>query len=164
MVTQLDKEIISRLGKDLPLCSRPFERIAQEKGIEEKALLDKIREFQAKGWIRKFAAGLNHTSFGTASTNAMGVWKVPENRIQKVGQVMASFREVSHCYERATHGEWKYNLYTMIHARSKEECDRVARRISQETGIREYELLYTCQGFKKTSPTYFEEEASLETE
>ncbi|MFQ5835678.1 MAG: Lrp/AsnC family transcriptional regulator [bacterium] len=163
MITQLDKKIINRLGKNLPLCSRPFEKIAREIDIEEEALFNKIREYQARGWIRKFSAGLNHTSFEIASTNAMGVWKVPENRIQKVGRVMASFREVSHCYERATHQGWKYNLYTMIHASSKEECERVARRISQKTGIREYELLYTSQEFKKTSPIYFEEELSLQT-
>jgi DNA-binding Lrp family transcriptional regulator len=162
MITQLDKQIINCLGKDLPLCSRPFKKIAQEIGIEEETLFSKIREYQARGWIRKFSAGLNHTSFEIASTNAMGVWKVPENRIQKVGWGMAFFREVSHCYERATHPEWKYNLYTMIHTSSKEECERVARRISQKTGIKEYELLYTSQEFKKTSPIYFEEELSLQ--
>lgn len=163
MMTQLDKQIINRLGKDLPLCSQPFKRMAQEIGIEEETLFNKIREYQARRWIRKFSAALNHTSFEIASINAMGAWKVPENRIQKVGRVMASFREVSHCYERATHPEWKYNLYTMIHTASKEECERVARRISQKTGIREYELLYTSQEFKKTSPVYFEKELSLQT-
>lgn len=156
MMTQLDKQIINHLGKNLPLCSQPFKRMAQEIGIEEETLLNKIREYQARGWMRKFAAGLNHTSFEIASTNAMGVWKAPENRIQKVGRIMASFREVSHCYERDNHPQWKYNLYTMIHTASKEECERVARRISQKTGIREYELLYTSQEFKKTSPVYFE--------
>ncbi|MFQ6066838.1 MAG: Lrp/AsnC family transcriptional regulator [bacterium] len=157
MTTQLDRLIINRLGKDLPLCSQPFKRIAQEIGIEEEALFNKIREYQVRGWVRKFSAGLNHTSFEIASTNAMGVWKVPENHIQKVGRVMASFREVSHCYERATHPGWKCNLYTMIHASNKEECERVARKISRKTGIREYELLYTSQEFKKASPIYFEE-------
>lgn len=156
MITQLDRQIINRLGKDLPLCSRPFEKIAQEIGIEEEALFNKIREYQARRWIRKFSAALNHTSFEIASTNAMGAWKVPENRVQKVGRIMASFGEVSHCYERATHPQWKYNLYTMIHTAGKEECERVARRISQKTGITEYELLYTSQEFKKTSPVYFE--------
>lgn len=164
MITQLDRQIVNGLGKDLPLRSQPFKRIAQEIGIEEETLFDKMREYQARGWIRKFAAGLNHTFFKTASTNAMGVWKVPEDRIEKVGQVMASFGEVSHCYERVTHPEWKYNLYTMIHASSEEECEGVAGRISQKTGITEYLLLYTSQEFKKTSPIYFEEEVSSKTE
>jgi len=164
MITQLDKQIINRLGKDLPLCSQPFKKIAQEIGIEEKTLFNKIKEYQMNGWIRKFSAALNHTSFKIASINAMGAWKVPEDRIQKIGRVMASFKQVSHCYERATHPGWKYNLYTMIHARSKEECEKVARRISQKTGIREYELLYTLQEFKKASPIYFEEELSLQSE
>ena len=77
MITQLDKQIINRLGKDLPLCSQPFKKIAQEIGIKEETLFNSIGEYQARGWIRKFSAGLNHTSFKIASTNAMGVWKVP---------------------------------------------------------------------------------------
>ncbi len=156
MISELDKRIINRLGKDLPLCSHPFRKIAQEIDIEEGTLLDKVGEYQAKGWMRRFSAGLNHNYFKTASTNAMGVWRVSGNRIQNVGRAMASFKEVSHCYERTTHPGWKYNLYTMIHASSKERCEGVAQRISQETGVREYKLLYTSQEFKKVSPVYFE--------
>ena len=92
MVSELDKQIINRLGKDLPLCSRPFRKIAREIGIEERTLLDKIREYQAKGWMRRFSADLNHNCFKIASTNAMGVWWVTDNRIDKVGPVMATFR------------------------------------------------------------------------
>ena len=160
MISNLDKRIINRLGKDLPLCRRPFKMIAQEIGIEEETLFDKIEEYRARRWIRKFSAGLKHTCLETGSINAMGVWKVAEDCIQKVGKVMASFKEVSHCYERETHPEWQYNLYTMIHARSKGECEEVARRISQKTGIRKYELLYTTGEFKKSSPLYFEGESA----
>ena len=156
MISQLDKQIINRLGKDLPLCSHPFRKIAREIDIEEGTLLDKIGEYQAKGWMRRFSAALNHTCFKTASTNAMGVWRVSQSRIQKVGRVMASFREVSHCYERTTYPRWKYNLYTMIHTSSKERCEEVAQIISQETGVTEYKLLYTSQEFRKISPIYFE--------
>ncbi len=156
MVSELDRRIINRLGKDLPLCSYPFKKIAQEIDIEEGTLLDKIREYQAKGWMRRFSAALNHNCFKTASINAMGVWRVSQSRIDEVGRVMASFREVSHCYERTTYPKWKYNLYTMIHASSRERCEGVAQRISEETGVREYKLLYTSKEFKKMSPIYFE--------
>ena len=156
MVSELDRRIINRLGKDLPLCSHPFRKIAQEIDIDEGTLLDKIGEYRAKGWMRRFSAALDHAHFKTALTNAMGVWRVSQSRIQEVGRVMASFREVSHCYERNTCPEWKYNLYTMIHASSKEKCEGVAQRISQETGVREYKLLYTSKEFKKMSPIYFE--------
>ena len=157
MITKLDKRIINRLGKDLPLCPQPFKQIAQEIGVEEETLFDKIREYRARRWIRKFSAGLKHTCLEAGSANAMGVWKVAEDCIQKVGKVMASFKEVSHCYERVTRPQWKYNVYTMIHGKNREECESIARRISQKTGIREYELLYTTREFKKSSPLYFEE-------
>jgi DNA-binding Lrp family transcriptional regulator len=85
----------------------------------------------------------------------MAAWRVPEDKIDEVGNAMASFREVTHCYQRKVEKDWLYNLYTMIHGESREECYRIAKRISQETGIRDYVLLFSEKEFKKTSMQYF---------
>jgi hypothetical protein len=62
---------------------------------------------------------------------------------------------VSHCYQRPRFAGFPYNLYTMIHGRSREECESAAGTISEQTGIADYALLYTTEEFKKTSPEYF---------
>jgi DNA-binding Lrp family transcriptional regulator len=63
---------------------------------------------------------------------------------------MAGFGEVSHCYERVRYPEWDYNLYAMIHARTREECERTAHDISRATGISDYMILFSEKEFKKT--------------
>lgn len=154
MVDELDKKIISLLQGDLPLDPKPFAILAESIGITEDELIEKVRSMKENGIIRRFGATLRHQEAGFSS-NAMGAWLVPHDRIEEVGKVMASFREVTHCYHRRPQKDWKYNLYTMIHGDTRDECYRIARRISQDTGIDDYVLLFSEKEFKKTSMEYF---------
>jgi hypothetical protein len=43
----------------------------------------------------------------------------------------------------------------MIHGDDEDECHRIAQRMSQETAIEEYALLFSEKEFKKTSMEYF---------
>lgn len=80
----------------------------------------------------------------------MCTWNVPDDRVEEVGALMAGFAEVTHCYERPRYPGWKYNLFTMIHAYSREECEKVASEISIATGIKDYSILFSEKEFKKT--------------
>ncbi len=71
--------------------------------------------------------------------------------MEKVGTVMAGFDEVSHCYERDTGGYWDYNLYTMVHGRTREECLATIARMASRSGIGDYRVLFSLREFKKTS-------------
>ena len=153
-LTDFDKKIIREIQTDLPISERPFYDIAQKLDIEEEELLKRIQEFIDKGYIRRFGATLRHRRVGI-NANAMSIWVVPEMDVDRVGKIMASFKEVTHCYERHTLPDWKYNLYAMIHAKTKEECLEIVARISEKTGMKEYKLLYSTEEFKKTSMEYF---------
>jgi DNA-binding Lrp family transcriptional regulator len=87
--------------------------------------------------------------------NGMGVWKVPEERISEVGALMGSYAGVSHCYQRPTYPDWPYNLFSMTHGRTKDECEAVLRSISEEAGISEYIVLYSTKEYKKVRVSYF---------
>ena len=84
--------------------------------------------------LRRVAAILFHRRAGF-SANGMGVWKVPEAEILETGRRMASFRGISHCYQRPTYEDWPYSIFTMAHGRSKEECDAILDSIAAECGI-----------------------------
>lgn len=88
----------------------------------------------------------------------MGAWQVNESRIEEVGVIMASQRQISHCYRRDPAPDWPYNLYTMIHAESKSACRQLARNLSVKTGVERYTLLFSIRELKKTSMTYFANE------
>ncbi|MDY7038395.1 MAG: Lrp/AsnC family transcriptional regulator [Thermodesulfobacteriota bacterium] len=154
MIDELDKKIISLIQGDLPLDPRPFAIMADKIGITEEDFIERIKSLKKNGIMRRFGATLRHQEAGFSS-NAMVAWLVPDNSIEKVGRAMADFREVSHCYQRRPQKDWKYNLYTMIHGDNRDECYKIAYRISQQTGINEYALLFSEKEFKKTSMEYF---------
>ncbi len=154
MLSDKDKEIIARLSRDIPAGKEPFKALAGELSLGEEELLRKINEWKEKGIIRRFGAILNHRAAGYEE-NAMVVWRVPGERSRKVGEVMASFPEVSHCYERIAQAGWPYNLFTMIHGRTRAECEKIAEDISKDVGVTDYRLLYSIRQFKKTSMKYF---------
>ncbi|GFP25163.1 hypothetical protein HKBW3S43_00551 [Candidatus Hakubella thermalkaliphila] len=154
--TQQEINLIRWLQGDLSIEKRPFGKIAEKVGVGEETVLDMIRKMTERGIIRRFGAVLNHQEAGYKH-NAMGVWQVAA-RVQEVGAVMASFPQVSHCYERPSSPQWPYNLYTMIHGHSKEECTGIAERISRATGVSDYRLLFSIREFKKTSMEYFNDQ------
>ena len=110
-----------------------------------------------RGLLRRVAAILYHRRAGF-SANGMGVWKVPPERIDELGPRMASFRGISHCYQRPTYADWPYSVFTMAHGRSKEECDAVLDAIAADTGIDERATLYSSTEFKKIRLLYFTDE------
>lgn len=154
MFDDREKAIIHFLQGDLPLVARPFAVLAETIGMGEEELIEKVLSFKKRGILRRFGATLRHQRAGFTA-NVMVAWYTPEEKIQKAGSLMASFKEVSHCYQRRTRGQWKYNLFTMIHGKSKMECRAIAKTIAEKTGIDDYLFLVTRKEFKKTSPEYF---------
>ena len=149
-----DVAVIRALQGDMPIVSEPYAAAATEVGVTEERLLEHLRGMQERGLLRRVAAILFHRRAGF-SANGMGVWKVPEDRILEVGARMASFRGISHCYERPTYPDWPYALFTMAHGRSKEECDAILAAIAEDTGIHERSVLYSSTEFKKIRMLYF---------
>ena len=154
MINALDKRIINIVQGDLPLTPTPFADVAEQLGISEERLIARIKELKEHGIIRRFGATLRHQEAGFSS-NAMVVWKVPRDRVDEVGEILAGFREVSHCYQREPQKDWPYNLYSMVHGSDREECRRIAQRMSQAVSITDYDLLFSSKEFKKTSMEYF---------
>ena len=107
--------------------------------------------------MRRFSAVLHHRRAGFKA-NAMAVWKVPEERAEEVGLIMAQNPWVTHCYQRPTFPDWEYTHFTMIHASTKRECSQVVADISDKTGITENQLLYSTREYKKTRVRYFVED------
>lgn len=154
MLTELEKQVIAALQGDIPVVSRPYLEIAETLGITETQLLEVIQDLVNRGIIRRFGATLRHQKSGYAA-NAMVAWAVDEAEMETVGHRMAASRHISHCYRRDPGPDWPYNLYTMVHARNEDACHRIARKLSERTGVRRYTLLFSRRELKKTSMTYF---------
>ncbi|MDN5323115.1 MAG: siroheme decarboxylase [Clostridia bacterium] len=157
MFSELDKAIIRELQEDLPLVPQPYKVIANRLGINEEDLIGKIKEFQEKGYIRRYGAALRHREMGIKA-NPMIVWQVPEEKIEEVGKKLAAFPHVTHCYHRPMLPKLPYNVFSMIHAETREQCFVLAQEMAEAIGIDKYDLLFSEEELKKTSMKYFIED------
>ncbi len=151
-----DIALIRALQGPMAAVERPYDEAAAELGIETEALLERLRAMVDRKILRRVAAILYHRRAGF-SANGMGVWKVPEEEIMEAGARMASFRGISHCYQRPTYEDWPYSVFTMAHGRSKEECDAILDSIAEECGIgpEGRATLYSSTEYKKIRLHYF---------
>lgn len=148
-MNEIDVKLLKSIQNGISIVSEPFKYIAEELGISEDEVLNRLHKMVKEGVIRRFGASIGHRVIGITA-NAMCTWNVPEERIEEVGAMMSGFAEVTHCYERPRFPDWKYNLYTMIHAYSRDECEKIANEISLATGIKDYSILFSEREFKKT--------------
>ena len=156
-VSEFDKSVIRELQEDLPLVRRPFDAMSERLGMDNARLFALADEYQERKIMRRFSAVLHHRRSGFRA-NAMVVWQVPPERAEEVGMTMAQHSAVTHCYERPTFPDWPYSHFSMIHATSQEECEEIAKEISESTQITDNLLLYSTREYKKTRVRYFVED------
>ena len=153
-LSDLDLAVIRATQGPMEPVEEPFAAPAAELGMPVQGLLDHLESMRERRALRRVAAILFHRRAGF-SANGMGVWRVPEERILELGPRMASFRGISHCYQRPTYADWPYSVFTMAHGRSKDECDAILDSIAADTGIDDRRTLYSSTEFKKIRMLYF---------
>jgi siroheme decarboxylase len=156
-LSELDVAVIRAAQGPMEAVPEPFGAAAAQLGLTQERLLDHLDGMRERRALRRVAAILFHRRAGF-SANGMGVWGVPQERVMELGPRMASFRGISHCYQRPTYPDWPYSLFTMAHGRSKDECDAILDSIAEDTGIEERRTLYSSTEFKKIRLLYFTDE------
>ena len=159
-LTAKEIEFVRLMQRDIPLVAQPFLAVAEELGISFEEAAAMHHDFLTTGRMRRFAAVLHHRKAGFGA-NAMGVWAGPQDdpeALRKLGETMAGFRAVSHAYQRPSYPDWPYNLFTMVHGKSEEECEQTLAAIAGATGITDRHALYSTKEFKKVRVRYFTDE------
>jgi DNA-binding Lrp family transcriptional regulator len=150
-----DEAAVRATQDNLLLVPRPFEGPARFLGWSQEDLFIWLNEAKARGWLRRFAAVLRHREAGFGE-GGMGVWSVPPDGIERVGQAFAQDPAVTHCYERPSFEGWPYNLFTMVHGQDRESCqaalDGLAARVN---GWTRRSVLFSTREFKKERVRYF---------
>jgi DNA-binding Lrp family transcriptional regulator len=149
-VDDSDLQLLRLAQSGVPITSQPYLAWAKTLGWSEEEVIRRLSDLEKEGIIRRFAATIGHRALGILA-NAMIAWQVPDGDVETVGLIFASFEEVTHCYERFTGPNWPYNLYTMVHSRSRDDCIKIALRLSQASGMNEYRILFSEKEYKKTS-------------
>jgi len=157
-LTPAEIECVRMLQRDLPLQPRPFDAMTRNTSVTADEILTTARSLQKRGQLRRFTAVVHARKSGF-SASAMGVWVVPADRADEIGAKMSQNRAVSHCYLRPVYDDWPYNLYTIVHGRSIDECESIINDLAIDTGIDEKRALYPTKEYKKARISLFSVDA-----
>lgn len=155
MLTENERIVAAAIEGDIDIDgdSDPFAVVAKRTGLDEETVLDVIRRLRERGVIRRFGAVLRHQRAGITE-NALVVWAVPTEDIERAGTLAARRPEVSHCYERTPPFQGTYRLFTMVHGRGRPLAE-IIRDLASELGVSDYLVLESVEEFKKVSMEYF---------
>ena len=152
MLDRYDRKILTLIHK-LPVCSQPYQIVAEQVGLTEEEVLSRINGYVQKGFIRRMGITVNHFLTGFEA-NAMVAWRVDAQDIDRVGEMLAAIPSITHCYERELSGDWEYNIFAMFHARTKEELEQTVKGVAEDMGVFDYKIMYTVKEWKKDGRKY----------
>ncbi|SFV57039.1 Heme biosynthesis protein related to NirD and NirG / Heme biosynthesis protein related to NirL and NirH [hydrothermal vent metagenome] len=153
----LHYDLIRALQENIEACEKPYDALVQKLDIDYETLKKEAQRLQDAGVMRRFASILYHRKAGFKA-NAMVVWKIPEESAEAMGEMIAAYSAVSHCYLRPTYPSWPYPLFSMVHGKSKEEVEAIVNEMAKEIGVDEFFYLYSTREFKKMRIQYFSSE------
>ena len=148
----IDRRLIAATQTGLPLVAEPYRALTELLGIEESDVTARFVRLLAKGAIRRIGAVPNHYALGIVA-NGMSVWDVPDESVAEIGARIGAFDFVTHCYERQRHPPlWPYNLFAMVHGRSRAEVHEKVAVIKGSIGseVRAHDILFSTRVLKKT--------------
>ena len=134
------------------LAPRPYHAIGERVGVSGEEVMARLARMREQGVIRRIAAVPNHYAIGYCA-NGMSVWDVPDARVDELGRRVGALACVSHCYLRPRHlPHWRYNLFAMVHGRSRAEVEAQVAQIRAVLGedCLAGEVLYSTRILKKT--------------
>jgi siroheme decarboxylase len=156
MLTILDKQLIAAIQKGLPLTARPYATIAKQINQTETEVISRIKHLKNNGTIKRLGVVVKHRALGFKA-NAMVVWDIPDNQVQKLAKKLADFDCVTLCYKRPRRlPDWSYNLFTMIHGKDRktvlQHLDGIIKILELQNVA--HEPLFSTKQFKQRGGYY----------
>jgi DNA-binding Lrp family transcriptional regulator len=148
VIDSIDQQIIRRVQGDFPLSLSPYKIIADEMGISEQELLSRLNRMKESGILRKMGAVLQHRLAGFHG-NALCCWNVEPERLAEVSGLMADCSYISHVYLREPHPRWPYNLYTVFHSHTREQCLALVEQMAEQIGVSAYQMMFSRKNWKR---------------
>ena len=141
-IDEIDSLILNRIQSDFPITSRPFLAVADELGISEKEVLDRVMRLKEDGIIRRIGGNFVPGKLGFVSTLCAA--RVPEGQVDRFAEIVNRYPGVTHNYQRDN----KYNVWFTFIAPSMEVIEENLKQISRDSGIEDILNLPATKVFK----------------
>jgi siroheme decarboxylase len=151
-IDAIERQIIEATQAGLPLTPTPYADVAQQLGLEESDVLERLASLQSRGVVRRIGIAPNHYALGMVA-NGMTVWDVDDGLASHLGAEVGALDFVSHCYLRPrARPLWPYNLFAMVHGTNREEVEEKRQQIAALLGdaCAASDTLYSTRILKKT--------------
>jgi DNA-binding Lrp family transcriptional regulator len=123
-----DRELLNSLQRDFPLCSRPFQQVAQQLDRSEEAIIERLQQLESAGAISRFGGVFTPNVAGASTLAALAV---PAQDLPAVAAAISMIRGVNHNYQREHH----FNLWFVVTARDRAAIDDILASIDREYGL-----------------------------
>ncbi len=155
-LNEQDRRLIAAIQGGLPLVSRPYAVVAEQIGVSEQQVIERIARLKEEGAIKRMGIVVRHHELGYTA-NAMVVWDVPDRSTAELGAKLGALDCITLCYERPRRlPHWPYNLFSMIHARSRQTVLESLERIVSDLGLQQIprQVLFSGRRFKQRGARY----------
>ena len=156
VIDEQDQALITLIQTGLPLSPTPYADIAENLGLSEVEVIQRIKDLKDTNVIKRFGVVVRHHELGYKA-NAMTVWDIPDNAVSEFGTCMGQFDFVTLCYRRPRRlPEWPYNLFTMIHGKDRDGVLANIESLVERCNLNEVEhkVLFSTRRFKQRGAIY----------
>lgn len=129
----LERALLNDFQRDFPLTERPFAVIAERLQVSEEAVLETFEFLQSAGVISRIGAAVRPHRTGWSTLAAMAV---PEARLRAVANLVGSYPEVNHNYER----NHALNLWFVVTGADRARVASVLEEIERRSGFEVLDL------------------------
>jgi DNA-binding Lrp family transcriptional regulator len=156
VVDDTDLQLLAALQGGLPLAPRPYDEIGARIGLGGEEVRQRLAKLKQIDVLKRFGVVVRHHELGYGA-NAMVVWDVPDMRVRSLGRCLAGFDFITLCYRRPRHAAWPYNLYCMIHGKSRDEVLGHLEWLMNHCRLHDvaHEVLFSRRRFKQRGAAYF---------
>jgi DNA-binding Lrp family transcriptional regulator len=137
-----DRLILNRIQSSFPITARPYEAIAQEIGLTEDEVIERISRMKDNDIIRRIGGNFVPEKVGFVSTLCAA--RVPQEKIDLFAETVNRYRGVTHNYQR----DHEFNIWFTFIAPSMDEIEANLAQISKATGVKEILNLPATKVFK----------------
>ena len=130
----IDRKIINSLQGDFPIDDHPYQIAAQRIGITEDELLKRLERLLENRTLTRFGPMYDIQKLG--GSFSLCAIRVPSERFTEVTEIVNSFAEVAHNYER----DHEFNMWYVLATESSAQIDIINQAIEEKTGLKVYNM------------------------
>jgi DNA-binding Lrp family transcriptional regulator len=124
----IDRSLLQDFQRGLPLAPRPYAAMGERLGIGEDEVIERLERLSQSGAVSRVGAVLRPHAVGASTLAAMAV---PPARLEAIAELVNSYPEVNHNYQRDHH----LNLWFVVATDTAEAVQGVLDDIARRAGI-----------------------------